>query len=595
MAVRTGFDIPISTQAGTGIAEGSGSSVWQPGPIRLEQGAIAAAVAMVAPQGASASVLLSGAGGPGEPAQLTVETAPDHSILVRHVVAGEEHVFSTPAAVYAEGDLLKVGYSWDASGKGGALIVRNVSTDATHTVAIDAALTIDLVTGGDDDWRFGPDGAEAADPAPVTAFAVKATAMGPAQMLDGLVEGTAGDDLIDIGYLGDPEGDRIDAGDAILPGSTWNDDYVIAGDGNDTVDAGRGDDTVLGGAGDDFVRGRAGDDYIDGGDGNDTLDGGGADDTLIGGRGMDHLAGDSGADLLDGGDDDDFLFGGTDDDTLIGGAGSDTQLGGDDRDTFTGTTAGDSIDGGEGGIDFDTLDLRDWGKSATNIIYDPNNPENGIVEFLDPQGNIVGTLTFENIENIVPCFTPGTAIATPRGERAVEELAEGDRVVTRDNGIQEIRWIGQRTLDYGQLGNAHHLKPILVTKGCLGQGLPERDMLVSPNHRFLVANERTMLYFEEHEVLVAAKHLIDNRTIRPVNSLGITYVHFMCDRHEVVLANGCWTESFQPGDYSLNGLGNAQRNEIYEIFPELAEARGRKAYVAARRTLKRHEAALLRQ
>ena len=134
----------------------------------------------------------------------------------------------------------------------------------------------------------------------------------------------------------------------------------------------------------------------------------------------------------------------------------------------------------------------------------------------------------------------------------------------------------------------------MVSQGSLGQGLPERDMLVSPNHRLLVANERTMLYFEEHEVLVAAKHLSNSRTIRPVDALGVTYVHFMFDRHEVVLANGCWTESFQPGDYSLNGLGNAQRNEIFEIFPELAGVEGRKSYTSARRTLKRYEASLLR-
>ncbi|MBC7142960.1 MAG: Hint domain-containing protein, partial [Rhodobacteraceae bacterium] len=137
-------------------------------------------------------------------------------------------------------------------------------------------------------------------------------------------------------------------------------------------------------------------------------------------------------------------------------------------------------------------------------------------------------------------------------------------------------------------------KPVLISQGSLGDGLPERDMLVSPNHRLLVANERTMLYFEEHEVLVAAKHLSNSRSIRPVEALGVTYVHFMCDRHEVVLANGCWTESFQPGDYSLNGLGNAQRNEIFEIFPELVGVEGRKSYTSARRTLKRYEASLLR-
>ncbi len=172
----------------------------------------------------------------------------------------------------------------------------------------------------------------------------------------------------------------------------------------------------------------------------------------------------------------------------------------------------------------------------------------------------------------MPCFTPGTAIATRNGERAVEALAVGDGVITRDNGIQEIRWAGKRALDYGQLAAAGHLRPVLIAKGSLGHGLPERDMLVSPNHRILVPSHRTMLPFAAHEVLVAAKHLVDNRLIRPVQALGVTYVHFMCDRHEVVLADGAWTESFQPGDYSLNGLGNAQRSEILELFPELAGA-----------------------
>lgn len=402
---------------------------------------------------------------------------------------------------------------------------------------------------------------------------------------DGIVSGTAGADLIDLAYAGDPDGDRIDAGDAVLPGAAPDDDRVLAGAGNDTV---------LAGAGNDFVMGQAGRDLIFGEAGNDTLDGGGADDTLFGGIGDDRVDGDAGADQLFGDEGDDTLFGGIGDDALNGGAGADTQLGGDDRDTFFGTTADDVIDGGEGGNDYDTLDLRDWGRAATNIILDPLNPENGIVEFLDAQGNITGTLTFSNIENIVPCFTPGTLIATPQGERPVEDLQPGDRVVTRDNGLQEIRWSGARALDYGQLAAYPHLKPILITRGSLGDGLPERDMLVSPNHRMLVANDRTALYFEDHEVLVAAKHLVNRRAIRMVDTLGTTYVHFLCDRHEVVLANGAWTESFQPGDQSLNGMGNAQRNEIYEIFPELKVGAGRNGYQAARRSLRRHEAKLLK-
>ena len=138
-----------------------------------------------------------------------------------------------------------------------------------------------------------------------------------------------------------------------------------------------------------------------------------------------------------------------------------------------------------------------------------------------------------------------------------------------------------------------HLRPIMIRQGSLGNGLPERDILVSPNHRVLVANERTSLYFDEHEVLVAAKHLVGAKGISQIDSAGTTYLHFMFDRHQVVLSNGSWTESFQVRDYTLRGLGNAQRTEIFELFPELQSAEGVEGYSAARRVLQNHEARLL--
>lgn len=66
-------------------------------------------------------------------------------------------------------------------------------------------------------------------------------------------------------------------------------------------------------------------------------------------------------------------------------------------------------------------------------------------------------------------------------------------------------------------------------------------MLVSPNHRVLVANARSAIKFSEREVLIAAKHL-STAGVHTVQSSGTTYIRFMCDRHEVVLANGIWTE-----------------------------------------------------
>jgi Hint domain len=192
-----------------------------------------------------------------------------------------------------------------------------------------------------------------------------------------------------------------------------------------------------------------------------------------------------------------------------------------------------------------------------------------------------------------PCFTLGTLIATPRGEVQAERLRVGDKVVTRDNGIQEIRWVGMNRLDHIALQSNPHLNPILIREGAFGDGLPERDLMVSPNHRMLVSNSLTALHFDEREVLVAAKHLVSGNGTKSITSFGTTYIHFLFDRHEVLLSNGCWSESFQPEDRSLKGLGNSQRSEIYELFPDLRTPVGSGGFAAARRVLQPHEARLV--
>ncbi|MCG6902847.1 MAG: Hint domain-containing protein [Rhodobacter sp.] len=191
---------------------------------------------------------------------------------------------------------------------------------------------------------------------------------------------------------------------------------------------------------------------------------------------------------------------------------------------------------------------------------------------------------------VSPCFTPGTVIATERGERLVEDLSIDDGIVTRDNGIQKIRWIGARWISGRDLAATPHLFPILIKAGAFGDGLPEQDMSLSPNHRVLVNNEQTALYFEDREVLVAAKHLVNNRGVFRVHSLGVAYIHIMFERHEVVLSNGSWSESFQAADYSLRGIGNAQRQEILEIFPDVAPGLGGERFRPARRVLTQAEA-----
>ena len=192
-----------------------------------------------------------------------------------------------------------------------------------------------------------------------------------------------------------------------------------------------------------------------------------------------------------------------------------------------------------------------------------------------------------------PCFTPGTLIVTPEGERLVEELKVGDRVITRDNGIQKICWVGRRDLKGIELAQAPKLCPILIRQGALGNNLPEWDIVVSPNHRVMISSEKSVLYFEDREVLVAAKHLIDLDGVERVEPYGVSYIHFMFEHHELVLSHGLWTESFQPGEQSIQGLDDAQRGELFELFPELETEQGQRSYGAARRSLRKFEAQVL--
>lgn len=172
-----------------------------------------------------------------------------------------------------------------------------------------------------------------------------------------------------------------------------------------------------------------------------------------------------------------------------------------------------------------------------------------------------------------PCFAAGTLIETRRGEVPVEKLAKGDMVLTRDNGYQPIRWVGHRKLDAAILQSVPELNPIRIRAGALGHGLPLRDLIVSPQHRVMISNARTREWFAKDEVIAAAVHMTIFEGITQLSSAnGVTYFHILFDRHELVLSDGAWTESFQPADRSLAALDHDQRREILSLFPELEDA-----------------------
>ncbi|MEM8776694.1 MAG: Hint domain-containing protein, partial [Pseudomonadota bacterium] len=338
--------------------------------------------------------------------------------------------------------------------------------------------------------------------------------------------------------------------------------------GNDSLVGGIGDDTIFGEGGDDTIEGGEGQDEIDGGDGTDSVDGGAGDDVIRGGG------------------DNDVLKGGDDADTIII-----DQLGSNGVNNTT-------VDGNFGGDDNDTLDISPLIAQGFRVVNLVQNPENNGNPGFDGQIQLerdgeFANIEFFDIENLIICFTPGTQVATPTGTRPVEKLRAGDKVFTRDNGIQDIRWAGRRDLSDVELTAMPKFKPILIRKGALGADMPNRDMMVSPNHRMLLISEMAQVMFGEREVLVAAKHLLGLEGVSEADVDAVSYVHILFDHHEVVLGDAAWSESFQPGDHSLKGIARESREEILALFPELATTKGLDDYRAARMSLKKHEAKLL--
>ena len=207
-------------------------------------------------------------------------------------------------------------------------------------------------------------------------------------------------------------------------------------------------------------------------------------------------------------------------------------------------------------------------------------------------GTSTVTITINGLDE-PPCFVKGTMIETPHGPRAIETLKIGDTVLTKDNGPQNIVWVGSKHISADSFENFNKLRPIRILKDCFGPGVPCHDLLVSPMHRMLIKDPAAALLFGQEEVFCAAKMLINGRTIYRDNVSETIYYHLLFENHEVVTANNCASESFYPGGVGLTAFEDEAREEVFSLFPELRsmpETYGK----SARHILKGYEAEVLK-
>ncbi|MBU2982099.1 Hint domain-containing protein [Lentibacter algarum] len=133
-------------------------------------------------------------------------------------------------------------------------------------------------------------------------------------------------------------------------------------------------------------------------------------------------------------------------------------------------------------------------------------------------------------------FTRGTKLTLATGEqRAVEDLALGEKVLTRDDGPQPVRWIGHHTTR--AIGD---FAPVMITKGTLHN---ENDLLVSPDHRLFIYQRSDKLGAGRAEVLLKASHLVNGDTVYVQEGGFVDYFQILFDSHQIVFAEGIAAET----------------------------------------------------
>jgi hypothetical protein len=163
-------------------------------------------------------------------------------------------------------------------------------------------------------------------------------------------------------------------------------------------------------------------------------------------------------------------------------------------------------------------------------------------------------------------FSRGTRITLASGEqRPIETLQVGDKVLTRDSGPQAIRWIGASTVRA-----VGAFAPIVITAGTLHN---THDLVVSPEHRLFIYQRTDRLGAGRSEVLVKARHLIDNDTVYVQDGGFVDYFQLLFDTHQLIYAEGIAAESLLIDPRTSSVLPPELAERLGDLLPGHGESR----------------------
>nr|WP_235789714.1 Hint domain-containing protein [Ruegeria pomeroyi] len=164
-------------------------------------------------------------------------------------------------------------------------------------------------------------------------------------------------------------------------------------------------------------------------------------------------------------------------------------------------------------------------------------------------------------------FTRGTHITLGSGAQLrIEDLKVGDRVLTRDDGVREVRWIGQTTVR--AMGE---FAPIVIRAGTLNN---ENDLVVSPDHRLFVYQRRDEIGVGRPELLVKARHLVNGDTVFVQEGGFVDYFQLLFDRHHIIYAEGIAAETMLLDPRTRPALPQEMLEQVSPLLDQHASGEG---------------------
>ena len=213
----------------------------------------------------------------------------------------------------------------------------------------------------------------------------------------------------------------------------------------------------------------------------------------------------------------------------------------------------------------DHIQLKDSGVgTGDKIVYTSGSTS---IKIESSTNVVLGTYTFAtaavastvqlldsgNVDTLYICFMAGTMIRTPRRRGAVETLKHGDLVMTTEGVAKPVSWLGKQTVST-VFADPVRSWPIRVKAGALGENVPVRDLLVSPDHALLVDG-----------VLVHAGALVNETSIVRETQVPqvFVYYHVELDDHSLILAENTPAETFVDNVDRLNFDNWAEHQALY--------------------------------